>query len=236
VEAALAAGCEFEGIFVEEGHHDDRAVHHVVDLARRRQIRIDTVVAGVMERVADTVTPQPICGVVRFHPRALVDLPARGTVAILHTVRDPGNTGTIVRTAEAAGVTAVIVTGPSVDPFNPKALRATAGAGFRLPIAVVSDVDDALTWAKAHGRVLATVARDGEDYHEADLTSDVTLVFGNEASGLQESVVTSCDGRVTIPMSGETESLNIAASAAVLLFAARDRRLSAGARPIIEAQ
>lgn len=236
VEAALAAGCEFEGVFVEQGHESDRTVRRVLDGARARHVRVDALAPGVLARVADTVTPQPICATVRFRPRTLDDLSHRGTVAILHDVRDPGNSGTVLRTAEAAGAAAVVVTGHAVDPYNPKAMRASAGACFRIPVVVLDEVADAVTWARGRGRALATVARGGVDYRAIDLSGDVALLFGNEADGLPDSVAASCDVRVTIAMSGATESLNVAACAAVLLFATRDRRSPTGTPPSIEAQ
>jgi RNA methyltransferase, TrmH family len=224
VEAALGARCEFEGIFVEEGHDRDPSLERVLAHARERRIRVDILAAGVLARVADAVTPQPICAAVRFVNRTLDDLPTSGTVVLLHDVRDPGNAGTVIRTAEAAGATAVVLSGQAVDPFNPKTLRAAAGATFRVPVAVVADVATVMSWYRSRGRACAAVARDGVDYRRADFSKDVLLAFGNEGDGLGDDVLALCDERLTIPMAGETESLNVAASAAVLLFAARDGR------------
>lgn len=222
VEATLDAHCEFEAIYVEDGHQNDHSVRRALATARERRVRVDVLAAGVLARVADAVTPQPICAAVRFVPRGLEELSVGSVVVLLHDVRDPGNAGTVLRTAEAAGAAAVIISGQAVDPYNPKALRAAAGATFRLPVVVVDDVLDVFHWCRDGRRVFATVARDGTDYHAADLSGRVLLAFGNEGDGLDDTVLAQCDERLTIPMAGQTESLNVAASAAVLLFAARD--------------
>jgi TrmH family RNA methyltransferase len=182
---------------------------------------------GVMESVADAVTPQPVCAVLPFIDVAIDQLSADGVVVVAVDVRDPGNAGTLVRSAAAAGARGVVLCAGSVDLYNPKTVRSTAGALFRVPVVTSVDVDGALTALGAAGRRrLAAVARDGDDYAAVDLTGPVAFVVGNEAHGLP-SDLEGIDARITIPMPGPTESLNVGVATAVLCFeAARQSRVA----------
>jgi TrmH family RNA methyltransferase len=171
----------------------------------------------VIDRVASTSTPQPILAVARRPRLELPDAPS--LMVLCEELNDPGNLGTIVRAAEAAGADAVALTTGSVDPWNPKVVRAAAGSLFRLP--VLSHV--------AVGRLpirhLAAVAAGAPSLDDVDLREPVCFVLGNEARGLSAAGVSLCEGAVMIPMAGPTESLNVAMAATVLLFeAARQRR------------
>lgn len=135
-------------------------------------------------------------------------------------IADPGNTGTMIRTAEAGGAVAVVQVGDRVDPWNPKVIRASAGAVFRLPV-ISFTADEFFTWGR-HPTV-ASVVRGGEPYDSVDL-ADAVLCVGSEAHGLPETFVARCDRRASIPLAGPTESLNAAAAAAVLVFAALAQR------------
>jgi TrmH family RNA methyltransferase len=136
VSAALDGPAEFEALYV-----DGSQIHHaeIAALSARagaKGVRVFALESGVLEKVADAQTPQPVLAVVRFVVTDVHQLAGDGLTLVLHEMRDPGNAGTVIRSAEAAGVRAVIFTGQSVDPFNPKTLRATAGAIFRIPIAM----------------------------------------------------------------------------------------------------
>jgi TrmH family RNA methyltransferase len=148
-----------------------------------------------------------------------------GVVVVAVDVRDPGNAGTLVRSAAAAGARGVVLCEGSVDLYNPKTVRATAGAMFRVPVVTSVDVNEALRALGAEGRRrLAAVARAGDDYTTVDLTAPVALVVGNEAHGLPVDLA-EIDGSVSIPMPGATESLNVGVATAVLCFeAARQAR------------
>lgn len=172
---------------------------------------------NVIERVATTEAPQPVLAVVR---QRIAVLPTGADfVMVAHQLADPGNAGTIIRSAEAAGAQAVVFTPGSVDPFNPKVVRATAGSLFRVPVVVAE-----LSALSASGlRVLATSSHHGTAYTDADLTGAVALVVGNEAHGVPDDAAV--DGWLTIPHAGAAESLNVAMAAAVLAFeVARQRR------------
>jgi TrmH family RNA methyltransferase len=173
---------------------------------------------GVLERVASTRTPQPVLGVVAI-PARRCELSSAGFVVAADAVADPGNVGTILRSAEAAGADAVALTTGSVDPFNPKAVRASAGALFHVPVVLVDSLADLRV---AGLRVLGSSSHHGTSYTDVDWTGRVALVVGNEAHGLAPDAAV--DEWVTIHHSGRAESLNVAMAATVLCFEIARRR------------
>ncbi len=173
---------------------------------------------NVIERVASTESPQPVLAVFELRPMLLPAAP--DFVVVADRLSDPGNAGTIIRSAEAAGAQAVVLTPGSVDPFNPKVVRSSAGSLFRLPVASAS-IDVLRTLGL---RVLATSSHRGDVYTEVDLTGPVAMLVGNEAHGVADNEPV--DGWVTIPQAGAAESLNVAMAATLLAFeVARQRRL-----------
>jgi RNA methyltransferase, TrmH family len=193
------------------------------------------VAPAVMRRLAGTVTPQGPVAVCRFVdvPLEKID-PANGPIVVLVEVRDPGNAGTILRTAHAAGCGGVVVSSRSVDVYNEKAARASAGALFHVPIAREVEPEDAVAFLRDRGATLLAAAADGADDLHDDalgvlLAGPVAVLFGNEAHGLDGALREQTDRVVRIPMREGAESLNLAAAAAVILFeAARRRRAAAG--------
>lgn len=180
---------------------------------------------GALERVATTRTPQPVLAVATARGVDLADLPVDGLVVVLDGVADPGNLGTILRSAEAAGAAGVVVAGQAVDVRNPKVVRASAGAVFGLPFSEQPDAVATLEALAARGvRCLAAVAAGGPPPDAVDLTGEVAVVLGNEARGVGATVRRRCAGTVTIPMSGAAESLNVAMAATVLCFEAARQR------------
>lgn len=198
---------------------------------------------GALDRLGDAVTSQGVLAVVQAPPQHLRDGEAgqpgllrrrgaqgRGPLLVLVDVADPGNAGTVLRTAEAAGAGGVLFVGRSVDPLSPKVVRASAGALFRVPFAVTDDVADAVAWlAEAGLATWATVVRGGEDLYGCDLRGPAALLLGSEAHGLAGELVAAADRRLTIPMAGDVESLNVAMAATVVSFEAwRQRRDAQG--------
>jgi len=183
------------------------------------------VASGVLERVSTTVTPRPVVAVGRQRTVQLVSLPVLTFVVVLVDVADPGNLGTIVRTAEAAGADAVVVCG-GVDVFGPKCVRASAGSLFFMPIVRSAAARPVLDELGAAGvRRLATSSRAVTAYDAVDLRGPVAVVLGSEAHGLADEVLTAVDETISIPIAGQSESLNVAGAAAVLCFeVARQRR------------
>ncbi len=190
--------------------------------AARAGIRVEHTTDAVLDAMADTVTPQGIVAVARQSPTAIEDvfLGAPTLIAICEEVRDPGNLGTIIRAADAAGADAVILTGRTVDPYNPKVVRATTGSLFHLPIALAADVGEVVD--RAHSAGLRVVAADvgGGDFlaHRGDLGAPTAWLFGNEARGLDERALSLVDLTLRLPIFGRAESLNLATAASVCLY------------------
>jgi TrmH family RNA methyltransferase len=206
------------------------AVVSLVERCLSLGLRVFELEPGILARVADTVTPQPILAVVSMIDVALDDVVSASSVpgltVVCATLRDPGNAGTVLRSAEASGAGAVVFCDDSVDVYNPKTVRASAGALFHVSVVAGGDTASVLdTLGRAGVWRLGTVARGGDDYSAVDLCRPTALVLGNEAHGLADEVAQRLDGNVTIPMSGRSESLNVGMAAAVVCFeAARQRR------------
>ena len=221
---ALDAGVVPESVFYAPGAPMD-----LVHAASAAGAAIYLLGDGVMGAVSDTVTPQPVCSVMPLRNTPLTALPADGVVVVAVDVRDPGNVGTLIRSAAAAGAAGVVLCEGCVELHNPKTVRSTAGALFRIPVVTSVGVDDALAGLGAAGRRrFAAVARDGVDYALADLTRPLAIVMGNESHGLPDDLA-GIDERITIPLPGPIESLNVGVATAVLCFeAARQARVGAG--------
>jgi RNA methyltransferase, TrmH family len=229
VEAALQSGVEFEALYVDADFTS--ALAELIARASNAGVRTFSLQKGVLEKVADAATPQPVLAAVRFALIAVSSLPAEGLTLVLHDVRDPGNAGTIIRSADAAGASAVILTGQSVDPFNPKTLRATAGSIFHLPVAV-GTLDETLEHFVAQGvQTFSTVVRGGLDHRVADFTVPSLVVVGNEADGLDEVTLAKCQTALSIIMAGKCESLNAGVAASLIAFEALRQRLGAETPP-----
>lgn len=220
---AFAAGIAPEAVFVAPG-----ADPALVAEARGWGAEVLELDAGVLEKVSDAVTPQPITAIVPMVDVGLDALASGGVVVVAVDVRDPGNAGTIVRSAAAAGAVGVVLCDGCVDLYNPKTVRATVGSLFRVPVVTGTAVADALAALGAQGRRrLAAVASNGIDYAAVDLTQPIAFVVGNEAHGLPDALP-GIDAKVTIPMPGALESLNVGVATAVLCFeAARQARVVA---------
>lgn len=178
----------------------------------------------VMTAIAQTVTPQGIVAVCRFLDVPLAVEPAPRLVALLAEVRDPGNAGTVIRVADAAGADAVVLTRSSVDVYNPKCARASAGSLFHLPVTVEAELAAAVADLRGAGvQVLAADGAGPADLDELDAAGDLARptawLFGNEAWGLPPDVRALADAVVRVPIHGRAESLNLATAAAVCLYA-----------------
>lgn len=184
-----------------------------------------SVTAELMERMAFTENPQGALTVFRPRSDALAAVlgAGAGPVVLLERIADPGNLGLILRTAEAAGASGVIVSPGTVDPFNPKSVRSSAGSVFRLPVARADIAGAAAAVAAAGFRLFATTPHGGEDYTAARLAGRVGFLLGGEGSGLSPGLLGRFDG-LRIP-TGRVESLNVAMAAGILLFEARRQSL-----------
>lgn len=228
VAEALEAGVPLAHVFAAPG-----ADRSLLARAERAGAAIHPVTADVLARATDAVTPNGVAAIARrleVPVAEAVRVAATGPLAlVLAGVSDPGNAGTLVRAAEAAGAVAVLFCAGSVDPTNPKCVRAAAGSLFHLPVAIGGEATEVLEQLRAAGvQTAATVVRDGLPYDETDLRGPLALVLGPEAHGLPPAVVDAVDLRLTIPMAGRAESLNVAMAGAVVCFESlRQRRSTA---------
>ncbi|MCL2543045.1 MAG: RNA methyltransferase [Nocardioidaceae bacterium] len=176
-----------------------------------------------MSALSDSVSPAGIVAVCRFLDVPLAELvdhvPTPRLVAICADVRDPGNAGTVLRCADAAGADAVVLAGDAVDLYNPKTIRASVGSAFHLPIAVERDPLQAVAWARSAGLDVLAADMQGEPLFEAELSVPTAWLFGNEAWGLPDGLVAAVDRTISIPIYGRAESLNLSTAAAVCLYA-----------------
>jgi len=195
-------------------------------LDRFAALLVDAPVQVVTERAAkalsDTVTPVGLVAVCRM-PEVSLDEVLAGAprlVAVAVETSEPGNAGTLIRLADAMGADAMILAGNSVDPFNGKCLRSSAGSIFGLPVVQAPDVDALMAALRAAGLQVLATTLDGETpLPDVDLTAPTAWLFGSEAHGLSPEIAAAADARVTIPMRGSAESLNVAAAAAICLYA-----------------
>ncbi len=234
IRCALDAGTPVESIYVSPEGGEDGPTQEICRRATAAGARVFPLGAGVLERVADTVTPQPVLAVLPMldDPPPEVWAAARpgSLVVVLVDVRDPGNAGTVLRAADASGAQAVVFAADSVDPYNPKTVRSTAGSLFHVPLVVRDDPASVAHELSAAGfRTLATVLRDGEDYASLDWSVPSAVFLGNESSGLDPALCDRLDGSFGIPMEGRAESLNVGVACAVVCFEASRQRRSGGA-------
>lgn len=225
VREALDAGGLRE-LFLTGGHEELAA------LATQADVPVTLVTDAVLGAMAGTVTPQGVLGTAELLDveltAALAGRPR--LVAVLHEVADPGNAGTVLRTADAAGADAVLLTGSSVDPHNAKCVRASAGSLWHLPVVHGVPLAQALPALRTAGlQVLATSGSSRDDLDDlldgGVLAAPTAWLFGTEAQGLSTAALAAADRQVRIPLHGRAESLNLAAAAAVCLYAsAREHR------------
>lgn len=229
VGEALPTGL-VERVFVDAGVVDQ--FDHVVAGAEAAGVPVHPVGPGVLARIAEPVTPQPIVAVVRRPPAptAADALTHGGGVLVGDAVADPGNLGALMRVAEAAGLAGVWVVGNGVDPFAPKVVRASAGSVLRIPIAVGSDGPATMAELVDAGHTAVGLRADGIPYDAAELRPPVAIVVGSEAHGISTGVGALITEWVGIPMAGAVESLNAAvAGGVVAMEVARRRRTGSGA-------
>ncbi len=234
--AAVDAGLTVEDVYVDAGSLERPGVDaFLTRMAAPGAVaesgsRVWLLAPGVLDRMGDVATSQGVLALVR---RPATDWPAAlqvPFVVVLAEVSDPGNVGTLIRTAAAAGAGAVVAIG-GADPAGPKVVRSSAGAVFSTAVvAASSSVAKTVDRLRAGGyRIAATVARGGEAYFQASLGGPLALLLGNEAHGLSPDIAASADVRLTIPLASGVESLNVAAAAAVMCFeVTRPGRLASG--------
>lgn len=216
VEDLLESPLELRLVVAASSIEDDPRGALLLDAVEARMAPLRRVEAAELERLAATETPQGVLAVAATPEWTLesLRLPERATVLVLDAVQDPGNFGTLVRTAEALGAAAVLTLPGTVDPWNPKAVRAAMGSSFRLPI-IATGWGEAVPWMRAAGMQILVADAGGEPLGPPPRRG--ALVVGNEGAGVSSETRAVADGVVGIPLRGRAESLNVAAAAAILL-------------------
>jgi TrmH family RNA methyltransferase len=189
----------------------------LLDRAARAGVPVRTVPDAELDTLAGTLNPQGVLAVAEVPRVSLDTLRSGGTplALLLDGVQDPGNFGTLVRSAEALGAAGVVALPGTVDPWNPKAVRAAAGSAFRIPV-IQASWNDASDWLRAEGYEIVASAAGGEPLGRPG--AKVALVVGNEGAGVSENVLSEVDRTVGIPLRGRADSLNVAAAAAILMY------------------
>ncbi len=181
----------------------------------------EIVTDGVLKEASDTLTPQGIMAIVKkpvYDLEEIITAPDANLV-LLEDIRDPGNLGTILRTAEGAGVTGIILSKSSVDMYNPKVIRSTMGAIYRMPFIYAEDFKDTLIQIKKNNISIYAAHLDAAfAYDEVNYLEKCAVLIGNEANGLSDEIAGMSDQYIKIPMAGSVESLNAAIAAAIMMY------------------
>ena len=212
-ERAQAAGWQTETLFVREGEPETERADFLVS-------------ERIYEKIACRGGTEGIVAVMRVQEHKLADLPLSGSplVLVLERVEKPGNLGAVLRSADAAGVDAVLVCDPLTDLYNPNLIRASLGALFSVPTVACSS-QEAYDWLSAHGiAILTAQLQDSKLYYDTDMVRPTAIVFGAEDTGLSPFWRERADAHIRIPMAGAMDSLNVSVSAAILAFEAVRQR------------
>lgn len=224
LQEAVRSGLAIETLFVRE----DLATEMPPVPARETLL----VAEDAFNHACATETPQGVAALVQTPTESLPQIlqTKDPLLVVLDGIQDPGNLGTILRSAEAFGATGVLLLPGAVSPWNPKAVRASAGSVFRVPLVSVTDTQALLRQLRQHGITLyAAAARHGTDIAKSPLTGPVALLIGNEGAGVSANLLHLSDGRVYIPCVGPVESLNAGVAASILLYAAAQQRSTGAA-------
>ncbi len=205
---------------------DDRTMRLLEDAAMQN-IKLVCVNENVMKKIADTETPQGIIAVCKMRQPKLENLLASGKMLlVLDRVGDPGNIGTMLRTADAAGIGGLVLLKGCADIYAPKTVRSSMGSLFHIPVLSGVSEQEFVSAAKKAGYDLLVTCLDGADnLYKADLSGRIAFVMGNEAGGVSETLLEKADKRVYIPMAGRAESLNVAMAAGIVMFEALRRKV-----------
>lgn len=215
LEDALELGINIRHIFVCEGHEDTFDFPVKITTALDRKL---------FENLSDTRTSQGVIAVVEkidYNAKEFADVAGTegSNIVVLDRLQDPGNIGTVIRTAEAAGYKGILLISGSGDVYSPKVVRAAAGSLFRMPVIYIDRTEDAVSLLKSMNKYIVTTSLETETYYyEADLRENTALVIGNEGQGVSEEFLKSSDLKIKIPMAGSIESLNAAVAAGILMY------------------
>lgn len=221
---AVEAGADIEALIIAPDLLSRPATVQMVAQQEDRGLRVVRISSALFGRLADRDGPSGLAAIVRAQLAGLGEvkvLPGSVFVA-LHEIGNPGNLGTIIRTADAAGVAGVVLIGATADPFDPVAVKATMGALFSVPVAHTVTAEEFFAWAAGRGiTVAAASARGTGTFWQSELSMPLAILLGSEGHGLPASLLSLADLRLRIPMVGTAESLNLAVAAGILMYEAR---------------
>jgi TrmH family RNA methyltransferase len=222
VTDALKSGVEFVRLYASKSFISSEIYKEIITPLKAMGFEPVVLSDSLFNAACDTKTPQGILAVIKADLRDLEDIltvGSRKSYVILDGSADPGNAGSIIRSAEAAGFSGMIMSEGCVDLYSPKTLRASMGSAFRLPIVRDVDLAGAIRVLKNRGVTVLAAMPDGDaNYYDIDLSGDIALVIGSEAFGVSGDVADICDGKLCIPAPGGAESLNAGVAAGILIF------------------
>lgn len=226
---AVAAGWDIEALIVDPDLWPDSPAAAMVAEQEARGVRVARLTRDLSDRLSSRDGSVGLSAIVRSRHAGLSDLAVTPDAVFiaLHQIGNPGNLGTIVRTADAVGSAGVILLGDTTDPFGPASVKASMGSIFATKVAHTREPGEFLDWARAnHVAVLAASGTASVDHWDASYQPPLTLLLGSEGEGLPEGLLAAANSRIRIPMTGTAESLNVAAAAAILLYEVRRRTFS----------
>ncbi len=221
VEEALKEKAEISKILVSDKLEDVHGGKEILEqLSTYGCNNVYTIANKLYMEITDTESPQGILAVLKKNPISIDSVyDDKNFFVILDSLQDPGNMGTIIRTADAAGVTAVIVSKGCVDVYNPKVLRSTMGSLFHIPVCYSENILETLESMKKKGiKLCAAHLKGTKNYFDMEYNDNIAIIVGNEANGISDSVADISDELVRIPMSGKSESLNASVAAGLLMY------------------
>lgn len=220
VEESLKEKVKILYIFVSDSFLATVSAFKILEKIHQNPCPIYQISDKLFQEISDTENPQGILAVMEMQNYALFDVVKENSfIVLLDSIQDPGNLGTIIRTADAAGASGIIYSKGSVDLYNPKVLRATMGSVFHLPVVYSENLSDTIRELKGKGVKLLAAHLKGEmPYFHEDLKGPVGIIIGNEANGISEEVACHADAFVRIPMDGKAESLNASVAAGILMY------------------
>lgn len=221
IEEALKSGAKIDTLIISKKLLDSSDVYSIIERIEKQGALVQYVNDAVLESISDTKTPQGILATVSKLEYQLNDFMDKEDkfILLIENIQDPGNLGTIIRTADAAGIDGIIIVGNSVDIYNPKVVRSTMGSIFHLPILEIEEIDWVISRLKEKSiRIVATDLNTDSYHWGIDYRGDLCIAVGNEAKGISDKLRGQADILVKIPILGKAESLNVATAAGIMLY------------------
>ena len=227
VEEAIATGWPLESVWFEESWaiQNRQLLDRVITDSSRYRVILQPATMEILRRLSTTSSRSPVVGIADHPARTESDIAPLSLALAVESLQDPGNLGSMIRIAAAAGVKQVFLSSDSVSPTNPKVLRSTAGQWFRSP-PTITDLPSFLKRQSASSVQILAACADGKSFWESDLTRPTVFLLGNEGSGLTKEILTLATGKISIPMATDIESLNVSIAAALLVYEAQRQRKS----------